>query len=642
MPYCNNCGAELEGRADFCCQCGQRQEHKASLKRPEDNGSPRQPWWLAVVVAVLVVAAVGLGWWAWSGSGAAGRTAVAIEGEPLRLQLRNGFEVFVPAGALLEGSQVSVRLLSPGDSPPLPEGFETAIELYEVTADTSLAAPAILRLPLPEPGPEEVYQLHHFHDGQWEPLPFEVDSGFAVVSVERFSLFAWLNMRVVQFAEWADEKLITYLNPETYITWYRKRTGVEEFLEIPLEKTSPEIRYDDSVSRELIAASAQLVHDGQVRLRVRNETQVYLQVSFEASAPVKPKRGGYFDLMEAVKLAVRLSSLPWGGGAWIHYASDLMADLGVDDAFAALGEVLILPGRTAEFETSLQPGEELTVRAHFGPLAQFYTVVEPVLMLVPLADAELGMALRDVMVAPMEVQALGAALGRAGLLLGEEVLRSVMSPLVVPVVVQWRKTYLEGRIPEILQQGGTLLAGGSLTFTSDNIAPLVAEQEVEQDCEQALNAAYQEVEQAVQKYNERAAQLDQEWDRLEKQLDQAFAEINARLHQKLEELGVECIIGEIGEGEFLIKPECYALPYTQASKAAEQEVERAVQEYNQRAAQLAQELGRLLGELDQAFAKINARLEKQVQDCEEEFNQKVERFKESYQDVLGLELNRLK
>jgi photosystem II stability/assembly factor-like uncharacterized protein len=416
---------------------------------------------LLVLGGVLVL----VGCKASKGPEAAGKLTVADVTQPAELVLQDGTCVTVPPGALPARAMITIRKVDPSQAPALPEGFDGAETLYEISADRPLQKPVTLRFPMPKVVDEEVFQLSRYRNGQWELVPFAAQNGFAVVQTDALSIWGWLKTTT----DWIDEQIMKYANPDTYIKWFRDVTGLDRYMEIPLEGFSDLLDYDDSEAKGLISASARIVEGDKIRLRVRNETKFYLQLSFDGPTPVVPRRGAYVD----ADTVLRFMRMVTPGAA---LASDMLKEFLPND-------VLLLPEGTAEFITEYVPGKALVITARWTDIAAVFSTLDPALGLVPIVDLEIVTAARDVLgEGSLFVRALPdlekgwrehamnlldvmEAAGRVGVLAAEKALKSLADKLVVPFAVNFRKEYLEGRAIDILEKGEAARLGGVITIT---------------------------------------------------------------------------------------------------------------------------------------------------------------------------------
>jgi len=474
MSYCANCGEKVKSDDQFCSMCGQQVKSYTLLNNKTKVRHKKRNVGLYIVIPLVIISLLTLT----IVFGipllfpeVAGKLTIDDQNQLSELVLKDGTAAVVPPGSLPYGAVIEIRKLDPAEAPVLPDGFDSAELLYDFSADRPLKEEITLRIPMPEVTDESIFQLSRYRHGQWEPVPFIAKDGFAIIQTDTLSIWGWLNMRVDKFSNWADEKIMTYAHPGTYINWFRETTGVTRYIELPLEGNSELIGYDDSEARALISASVQIVEGDKVRLRVRNETKFYLQISFESSAPVEPERGAYIDADKMRAFASMIKPTPD-----IDLLNDLLVDFLPED-------ILLLPEGTAEFFTDYKLGETLKINARFTAAAAMYSVFDPALGLVPLADMELFAAIGDVLGdASKFVQALphiekgwrenawnllniGESVKRAGILLGEEAFRTAAKMLIVPIAVEVREEYLEGRVPDIINRGPDARDGGTITVT---------------------------------------------------------------------------------------------------------------------------------------------------------------------------------
>lgn len=429
-----------------------------------------------------------------SGDGTTVTATIRNENQPLNIGVSDGASLEIPPGALPVGTVVKMEVLTPEEAPPLPRGFESALKLYDISADHSLQREVEIRLPLPKIDVESIAMLFRYSEGEWVKMNFDVDGDFAVVSADLLSFWGWLDINVENFRQRGDQFLMTILDPDTYIEPIMKRfdelTGLVRYTDIGLESNSPLVNFDERHTYDLISASAASVDNDLLRLRVRNNNNFYLMLYFDGYGEVVAQRGSYLDIKSLQAVAPQLG---------FHVIYWLIENL-------PQNFILLLPEGTAEFHAPYHPGERLVIRFRLDEASAVYSSLDPLLGLVPIANVEIITAMRDIMGAgsryvenlnnlekSIYVNILDATdirntLLRAGVLIGEKALRQLLSSLVLPKVVEMRKDILEGRVIDILENGPQAKKGGRLTL--DYLAMEIDYSEVADFVKQATSFAF--------------------------------------------------------------------------------------------------------------------------------------------------------
>lgn len=471
MPYCTNCGAPVRSNDQFCSGCGHPLESHTIRDKKIVTKRKKLYTVLYIIAALAIVGVVSsilvLGM-PFEDSEVSGELTIASETQPSELVLGDGTAAVVPPGSLPAGATIVMSRLDAAEAPMLPEGFSNAQLVYEISTDRPLKKAITLRIRMPEVTDESIFQLSRYQKGQWVPVPFVAKDGFAVVETDTLSLWGWLDMQVAKLSQRADEVIMVYANPDTYIDWYKEVTGLAMYMELPIESSSELIDYDDSKAYDLVSASARIVEGDKIRLRVHNETKFYLQISFDGPAPVEPKRGAYIDANTVRVFANTLMMPP--------IAHDLLEEYLPED-------VLLLPGGTAEFFTDYKSGQTLKISARFSDVAAVFSSLDPLLGLVPIVDLEMVVATRDALGEGSKfAQALPSlekgwsehamnlldfveATSRAGVLAGEKAMKTLANMLIVPAAVDIREKYLEGRAVDIINKGADARLGGTITIS---------------------------------------------------------------------------------------------------------------------------------------------------------------------------------
>jgi hypothetical protein len=238
--------------------------------------------------------------------------------------------------------------------------------------------------------------------------------------------------------------------------------GMDEMIFEPLFDSSPELELDGR-SKGLISASARVIGESLVEVRIKNETKMYLHLYFDGPR-VEPIKRGYLALTDLLKLVE---------------ATPEMKRL-VEKSFRA-GGVILLPDSTADFHAYMKRGDTLQIRAELSEAAALFNGLDPLFALLP-GDAVTVSAFRDLMGAESDFyQALMAYQGewliktyyglnivketlRTGWLFGSDVLKSIAQKvLLLPAVAELVDKSLE-RGEAILDKGPDALVGGRIVI----------------------------------------------------------------------------------------------------------------------------------------------------------------------------------
>jgi len=392
VRFCGNCGTQLSWPTEQQASQKQKQELAGSQKQQAGYGhhieTKRKRTSLWLIGSIIFVVLSGVIIFATSipfhntppatisltpspGAGDYATANVKDESEALELTLADSTAIIAPPGSLPEGATVSIRKINMEEAPPLPDGFDGVKTLYDFNVNKPINREVMLHIAIPEVDDDSILVLSHYHDGQWETVPFTADEQFVIVKTSSLSIWGWLDMNIDRFADWADSNIMKYADTSRYIDWYERTTGISTAMDLSLESTSNNITYNDTDSKGMISASAVAIKGDEVRLRVRNNTKFYLEVNFDGADSVQPVRGGY------------INDFP------LHFSEILKG-------FLPPKALLLLPESTAEFKVH-QTGESLNIKGQFTDLAAFYSTLDPVFGLVPIADLESYAAVRDVL-----------------------------------------------------------------------------------------------------------------------------------------------------------------------------------------------------------------------------------------------------
>ena len=402
------------------------------------------------------------------------------------ITLHDGASISIPRGAISADAAVTARRLEPESGPETPEGL-TAEAMYQFGINESLIKPVTLRLPLPLITEESVLWLAKYDEvaSAWHGVSFKVEDGYAVVQTDTLSIFGvirgtwddfanWATDTAGGVASWAREEVLPRLTLDHWISRYEEIMGADKMIYEPLFATSSSLQYDDSASRDLIAASARMRSDDRMEIRIRNETKMYLHLYFDGPS-VEPIRRGYLALTDVLKLV---------------HTTPQMKSL-IQRSFSTKS-VILLPESTADFLAHMKQGETLQIRAELSDAAALLNSLEPAFALVPIADLEAVSAVRDLKGAESDFyNALLAYEGewlwktiaglnlveetlRTGWLLGTKALETVANKLVLgaPAVTSLTDRSLR-RGEEILEKGSDALLGGVIVISYLEETPTV-------------------------------------------------------------------------------------------------------------------------------------------------------------------------
>ena len=397
--------------------------------------------------------------------------------EGTTITLDDGASISIPQGAVGPNASVAATMLIPENGPEVPEGF-TIETLYEFSIDEPLMKPVTLRLPLTSVTEDSVLWLAKYDeaDGAWHGVEFTIEDGYAVVQTNTLSIFGtikgtwddfahWATKKAGSVASWARDEILPRLTLDYWISWYEDIMGADKMIYEPLFATSRELEYDDSGSADLISASARVMGEELVEIRIENETKMYLHLYFDGPS-VQPIKRGYLALTDALMLVE---------------TTPVMENL-LRDSYSPQS-VILLPESTADFHAYMKEGETLEIRAELSNAAALFNSLDPFFALVPIVDAEAVSAVRDVkgagsafyeaLVAYESEWRVKTYYGlnfiaetlRTGWLFGTKASKMVAykALLGVPAVTELVDRSLE-RVEDIVDKGSDAIWGGTLVF----------------------------------------------------------------------------------------------------------------------------------------------------------------------------------
>ena len=398
--------------------------------------------------------------------------------EDTTITLEDGASISIPPGAVSDEATVTAKQLDPDEGPETPEGFKLE-SLYEFTVDEPLMEPVTLRLPLVAIMEDQVLWVAKYDQvvGGWQGVSFTVEDGYAVVETDTLSFWStmrgtwddftdWAAKTGGSFQSWYREEVFPWLTTDHYISWFEEVSGLDKMIYEPLFATSPELICDHSQSRNLISASARLMSEDRIEIRIRNDTKMYLHLYFDGPS-FEPIQRGYLSLADVLR--------------FVETTHDMKSV--VESSFLAPG-VILLPECTADFRTYMRAGETLHVRAELSNAAALLNGLEPAFALVPVADLEALSAVRDLKGAESDFynamlayeaewrtktyQALNIVREtlRAGWMLGTKGLQTLVNMALagVPAATGLADRAV-GIAEEILDKGQDAILGGKIIFS---------------------------------------------------------------------------------------------------------------------------------------------------------------------------------
>ena len=379
MSHCTSCGNQLADDDKFCPNCGRIVEKQPPALARVETRKKRMPRRAYIVGSVAIVVIIALVVGLLLGDSNADRI----------IRLEEGASISIPRGAVSSDAVVTASTLDPESAPAAPEGLMIET-LYEFGIDEPLAKPVTLRLPLPSVTEESVLWLARYDEvaGGWHGVGFTVEDGYAVVETDTLSIWGtirgtwddftdWAAKTGGSFQSWYREEVFPWLTTDHYISWFEEVSGLDKMIYEPLFATSPELICDHSQSRGLISASARLMSEDRIEIRIRNDTKMYVHLYFDGPS-VEPIQGGYIslaDIRRFVETTPEMKSV-------------------VESSFLEHG-VILLPECTADFRTYMSSGEVLSIRTELSDAAALINALEPAFALVTIADLEAATAVRD-------------------------------------------------------------------------------------------------------------------------------------------------------------------------------------------------------------------------------------------------------
>ena len=398
--------------------------------------------------------------------------------EDMTIALEDGASISIPRGGIGPDATVTAAKLDPKNGPEAPQGF-TIQTLYEFSVDEPLMEIVTLRLPLVSVTEDEVLWLanHDQTDGVWHGVGFRIEDGYAVVVTDTLSIWGtmigtwddfadWASRTVGSMDDWIGNKILPYLTISHWISWYEEVMGADKMIYDPLFTASPELICDHSRSLGLISASARLMSEDRIEIRIRNDTRMYLHLYFDGPS-VEPIQRGYLslaDILRFVETTPEMKSV-------------------VQSSFLQHG-VILLPECTADFRTYMSAVEVLSIKAEMSDAAALINGLDPAFALVPIADLEAATAVRDLKGAQSEFSLalevyqdewlwktiaglnLVEETMRTGWLLGTRTLRFVANKALVGIPAMTElANQARQRKAEIEDRGGEAILGGRIVVS---------------------------------------------------------------------------------------------------------------------------------------------------------------------------------
>jgi len=260
-----------------------------------------------------------------------GEGIVKDQNQSVSVSLPDGVSITVPPRAVPNGTTVTIRQLDSNEIPEFPEWSNCAISVYEVNVDHPLQTLATVRFPLPKT--DELSLLGHYHNGQWEIVPFAVEGNKAVVETANLSAFGWLEAK----AEWFTDKMIEFLT----LRWMEE-IGAEPFCQNPSEN----IIVDDDSALGFISGCGEIDEDGKTHVFIRNEAPIYLDI-YPIPEDAREKEGKIVE-----------------PASWLGVPS------------CCQGGMISPPRKSTEWVIELTPGDSITFEAYFTENAFAFMVYD--------------------------------------------------------------------------------------------------------------------------------------------------------------------------------------------------------------------------------------------------------------------------
>ena len=326
MLYCRNCGAKIERGECFCSNCGKPQRPQARIAKEHRGYSRKAKTFLLIIIPLVFISLLVLVlilWAPWVDTSKFMKAKIKDESQSMKLVLKDGAAIIVPPGSLPVGATVSVQKLNTADAPDLPEWGDSVKSLYKFYVDCSLQGPITVQLPLPKD--KIVSVLGHYNNGEWEIIPFIIKGDVASMEIEDLSLFGWLDVNL----EWFNAKVLDFLT----LNWLED-VGTEPFC----QDLDEGINIEEENTFGLVSGCAHINTDGEIRIIIRNEAPVHMDV--------------YPILEDAVRIKGQLER----PGVYIFQSQHS-------------GGSIIAPHESAEWAVELNTGDSITFKAYFSDAA---------------------------------------------------------------------------------------------------------------------------------------------------------------------------------------------------------------------------------------------------------------------------------
>jgi len=237
----------------------------------------------------------------------------------------NDTSIFLPSNSTDSETNFSIEELNKSMVSYIPTWSNDIISLYDFSADRPIKEAVTIRIPIPD---AELAVLGHYHNWNWEAVPFNEENGKAVVEVDNLSFFGWLD--VSNFAD----KVLDFFT----LRWMDKEPALTH---------DSNIVVDESKTYDLISGSGQLIEGNTIKITIYNNAPVHLEI-YPVDYPAKSfelKKTGIYTYEEYTIL---------GPNSYGEWTTDLVIDESVtfnayfsDLALAAFVGDLIPYGRLA-------------------------------------------------------------------------------------------------------------------------------------------------------------------------------------------------------------------------------------------------------------------------------------------------------
>ena len=243
---------------------------------------------IAILLIVLMVISVGF---------LSGCNQQLLEKEAITINGPNDTSISLPSNSTDSETNFSIEELNKSMVSYIPTWSNDIILLYDFSADRPIKEAVTIRIPIPD---AELAVLGHYHNWNWEAVPFNEENGKAVVEVDNLSFFGWLDV-----SNFADKALDFFT-----LRWMDKE---------PTLTHDSNIVVDESKTYDLISGSGQLIEGNTVKITIYNNAPVHLEV-YPVDYPAKSfelKKTGIYTYEEYTIL---------GSNSYGEWTTDLVID----------------------------------------------------------------------------------------------------------------------------------------------------------------------------------------------------------------------------------------------------------------------------------------------------------------------------